>query len=426
MTTRFLFKPLVVALFCILVLLVTVQHDTTGTTDTPAPLSPMERDALSSAPFTSRLNAASAVFAAEGNGVYVPIVQTSADPYPGAPLCPEEAHDSEAYHGLWNSDLGCHYDHTHNAPPFALNTIFGPVGQPYGGQTISYPWQTPGENEYKHTGYKWEYASLGSCLTNEPDDNCVTAFRLQFHVVGQFGANFRTHSFWLEGRVCDQTGQQCGTIKTGGWSDFGILCVPYKGDHVPLPGMDPPNPPTLANGEVDCEVPPYRGHVDHQVALERGKDISYTWNSSSRYGYNNIVEYDFQSRDDFGGINVNEPAELSFVCPGFRCDSNHSTMLVYEIIVDIPAALDTDGDGFVTYSGYSDRYGSVLDGDCSPLDIDCVPLEIENVPVGVASYRVPLRPDTPHNEYDVYFCGGTVCGPDDPGATPAGWIVHPN
>lgn len=344
-------------------------------------------------------------------------------PYLDAPPCTE--HDPIAWHGVWDFERGCHYAHTHNADPAQLDMLFGPVGAVYGGQTISYPWQTPHENEHKHEGYKWEVRRVEGCMTNSRGDNCIGAFRLLFHVVGLFGANFRTHSFWIEAQVCDSMQETCGIVKTGGWADFGILCVPYKGDHVPLTALDPNDPPRRNDGNVNCEPPPYRGHGPQDTERGRDNSITYTWNSSPRYGYNQIVEYDFQSRDDFGGINVTDPTDLNFVCPDFTCASNHSTMLVYEVVIKVPRELDDDGDGKVTYAGFNDRFGNIVEA-CEPLGPDCIPLQFDNIPVGTASFRVPLRPKTPHSEYDIYFCGTSTCDVDEPGATPAGWITYPN
>ena|SRR6185436_1559928 len=75
-------------------------------------------------------------------------------PYPGAPLCP--SHNDTEWHGLWDEVRGCHYDHTHDDDPGSANAIFGPVGAAWGGQSISYPFMTPNENNQTgHPGYKY-------------------------------------------------------------------------------------------------------------------------------------------------------------------------------------------------------------------------------------------------------------------------------
>jgi hypothetical protein len=64
---------------------------------------------------------------------------------------------------------------------------------------------------------------------------------------------------------------------------------------------------------------------------------------------------------------------------------NNSLHHVYDVQVFIPASLDTDGDGIVTYSGYTDRRGNVVQG-CAAPGLDCIPLEIVNAPVGRAIF----------------------------------------
>lgn len=81
-------------------------------------------------------------------------------PYVGAPACP--SHDPTVWHGLWDSVRGCHYDHEHGSDPATMNGVFGPWAAQWGGQQISYPWQTyhsgehgvTYENDAKHGGYK--------------------------------------------------------------------------------------------------------------------------------------------------------------------------------------------------------------------------------------------------------------------------------
>lgn len=309
-------------------------------------------------------------------------------PYPAAPAC--ESHDPAQWHGLWDPARGCHYDHTHNANPAAMDDVFGPYTA-WTGQQISYAWQTPGENENKHQGYKWATITNPECSTLNQEHGCIRNFRVQFHVVGTFGANFRFHSFWLEAELEDG-----GIIRTGGHNDFGVLCVPYKGALVPLPELDPE--------KTDCDLPPYRGHSTLDSASKK-EHAQYTWNSQAGFGWGNIVEsFDFQSRDDFGGVSDADPAELEFVCPDFDCEANHSTMLIYELLLDVP---------YANYEGYTDVQGNP--SDCSEPGPNCVPLIIENAATGKYSFRVPLRLSTPHEEFDIYFDGQS-----------SGWLQYPN
>ncbi len=310
-------------------------------------------------------------------------------PYPSAPAC--EFHDPESWHGLWNAEIGCHFNHTHNADPSRMDEIFGPYTS-VTGQELSYAWQTHDENLSKHEGYKWALIENPACGVVSPNHGCIKNFRIQFHVVGTFGANFRIHSFWLEAEL-----DNGGMIRTGGHNDFGYLCVPYKGEHVPLPQYDPES--------VNCDAPPYRGHARTGRAFTRGGAV-YTWNSQAGLGWGNIVtSFDFQSRDDFGGIDDSDPDKLVFICPEFECGANHSTMLVYELVLNVPQA---------DFQGFTDVQGNTASS-CQEPGPDCVPLIIENAAPGTYSFRVPLRPSTPHEEFDIYF-----------GGQPSGWIEYPN
>jgi hypothetical protein len=318
-----------------------------------------------------------------------PTPGTTISPYPDAPPCAH--HDSQTWHGLWNAEEGCHYTHTHNADPSAMDHIFGPY-HAFTGQEISYAWQTHQENLTKHVGYKWATISNPECRTDLPGQGCIKNFRVEFHVVGTFGANFRFHSFWLEAEL-----EGGGIIRTGGHNDYGKLCVPYLGEHVPLAKMDP--------SVNNCDVPPYRGHAPVETALAKSRS-AYTWNSQSRFGYGQIVtSFDFQSRDDFAGIDSLNPERLHFICPAFDCAANHSTMLVYEVVLNVPQA---------NFRGFTDVQGNI-DESCLESGPNCVPLVIEDAVPGVYSFRVPLRPSTPHEEFDIYFEG-----------QPSGWIQYPN
>ena len=111
--------------------------------------------------------------ALQNTRTYLPIVaqrtgstQRWVNPYPGAPKCPDWVHQANQWHSLWNHQHGCHYDHTHNANPTVANGLFGPPGAMIGGQSLSYPWQTPNENQLKHEGYK--YFSSYFCSKHQP------------------------------------------------------------------------------------------------------------------------------------------------------------------------------------------------------------------------------------------------------------------
>ncbi len=346
-------------------------------------------------------------------------------PFPGAPLCP--THDNKSYHGLWDSIRGCHYDHTHNDDPAQGNSVFGQAG-PWG-QTISYPWMTPNENEMMgHTGYKY-YVNLApqpACATESFEYfgsmNCVSAFRIQYHDVGGSAhMTKRFHSYYLEAQV--KKGNTVGLIRTGGWADFGCLHGSYKDFFITLPGIDPTNPAgqsvcqTSVPGAQDISQDPYRSAstiADSLASTRFGSDNMWSWTSWDRYGYNKIGMFFYRVLDSYGGMDAANPYAENFICPDFSCKYNNSEHHMYTVMMIVPSSLDTDGDGIVTYTGYTDRRGNIVQGCTSP-SLDCVPLQIVNAPVGRAVWArnlSGLRPaGEPIRDHDIYFNG-----------QPSGWI----
>jgi len=306
-----------------------------------------------------------------------------ATPYAGAPPCPR--HDPNSWHGLWDSEGRCHYAHTHNADPSAVENIFGPLPLD---DSVSYPWQTGegAENEHKHEGYKWSVQVHDGCVHRRSGfetHNCVTAWRLQYHSLGGgHEAQSRFHSFYGEFRVCTRDGAECGVVRTGGWADFGVLCVPYKGERVRLLA----DPPELIDTpqRPACNRPPYRGHVSARDPIADGDSLPYTWNSHPTFGWNQLLSFDFKVLDDWGGILPSNPApalaEAFRVCPDSQCPYNHSTSQVYEIVLDVPVS---------DFEGFTDLQGNI-DPTCRAPGPSCVPISIQGVPVGLASFR--LRP----------------------------------
>jgi hypothetical protein len=339
------------------------------------------------------------------------------EPYPDAPNC--TGHDETRWHGLWNAEAGCHYDHTHNADPFA--TEFAARVAAWD-QSISYPWQTPDENALKHEGYKYAYNVDPDCLTrlNEAD-NCLRASLIQLHAIGsQMGITTRFHSYRAVVMISEGIDDEPGYIELGGRSDFGILHCPYKKEYCPL-SSDPPN----SDFDLMWPHPPYRASTSlDRLArdLANGK-ITQAWNSgwqpvvSQFYPtpYNLLFEYDFQSVDAWGAVNADDPMELGLVCPEGDCLFNHSTLRVYEIVVRVPEEL-AGSDGRVNYTGFTDVQGNI-DESCTEIGPDCVPLIIENAPAGVATFGLPVTniPLTAFPDYDVYFDGLI-----------SGWIQYPN
>jgi hypothetical protein len=312
------------------------------------------------------------------------------DPTSDIPLCPD--HDPTAWHPLYDAERGCHYDHEHKGDPHQVDDIFGPVGVLYGGQEISYPWQTFSdagtENDLKHGGYGWLVRRDQECYSA----NCITDFRVQFHaIMAGPGAVTRYHSFWLEARGCSEDGpSRCGIIRTGGWADYGRLLVDDV--HIPLP-----NDPSGNNN----------GRRAHNTDAGKGSKDFGVW-----YGDNAMADVALMTNRMWGLVNPENPGELHLFCPDFQCRNNNSKMQAHVIGFRINSNLDSDGDGIVTYSGYTDRDGKIVEG-CTEVGLDCVPLEIIDMPVGNYQYR----DDT----------AGQGMGPDYD-TSPEGiyWITYPN
>lgn len=349
-------------------------------------------------------------------------------PFPGAPLCP--THNDTQYHGLWDSARGCHYDHTHNDDPSQADSIFGAAGSLWGGQTIGYPFQTPNENNPTgHSGYKYfvNLAPNPVCAQElfeylNPDPNCVTAFRAMYHDVGGNAHGMkRFHSYYMEAQIMSRNGQVTGTIQTGGWGDYGCVHVPYKTAFV----LDNAQNPLNADGSNRCGngqslfTPPYRAFVLASEAFARAaqnRQILTIWSPDATYGYNKLAALTWRVFDSSSGMDVNDPYGERPVCPDAKCRYNNSEHHVLTIQFYVPPSLDTDGDGRVTYSGYTDRKGNVVQG-CTAPALDCVPLKIVNAPVGIALWSIsdtppsPIIPKLNVRDYDIYFNG-----------QPSGWI----
>lgn len=337
--------------------------------------------------------------------------------------------DNTIYHDVWDERAGCHYDHTHNDNPALADSIFGTAGREWS-QSISYPFMTTNENSaVGHTGYKY-YVNLNpqpACANDAFEYlgsvNCVTAFRIQYHDVGGNAHMVkRFHSYYLEAQLSNG-----GIVRTGGWADFGCLHGEYKKFFVTLPGIDPTN----SSGQSVCQsgVPnaqninsdPYRavGYSPNEVVSrsQQGRDNPWGWTSVPTYGWNQIGFFFFRTLDSAGIFDPASPYTERLICPDFKCKYNNSEHHMYSVHVIVPASLDTNGDGLVTYTGYTDRKGTIVQG-CTAPSLDCVPLQIVNAPVGRglwARNTAGIRPSgEPIRDHDIYFNG-----------VPSGWIEIP-
>ncbi|MCB0167909.1 MAG: hypothetical protein KDI79_27020 [Anaerolineae bacterium] len=301
------------------------------------------------------------------NPTNTPVATPTSGPISGVPLCPD--HDPTKWHGLYDAARKCRYNHEHKADPSLVNNVFGPVGALYGGQSISYPWNTPNENVIKHEGYGWIVArnvTDPDFCKNSEANHCITDFRVQYHAIpSALGAVTRFHSYWGEVRVCN--GGKCGTIKSGGWQDFGRLML-NDSTQISVP---------------DDKLRPFPGGNKRRIHFDDpnpvGGKSTFTW-----YGFGSLsIGIHGES---WGWVDRNNPTQLNLFCPDARCQFNASRIKMHILDFKVPSQLDQDGDGIVNYKGWTNRYGDVVNN-CSAPGLDCVPYVLENVPVGYYQYR---------------------------------------
>ena len=379
--------------------------------------------------------------------------------------------DNELYHDLWNEKDGCHYNHEHGDSPSLADKYFGPPGALWGGQTIAYPF-TSGytENTVKHDGYKWfvrtpEYHPWPQCGTSERNDVlvdrsdfCVVAVRAQLHLSTSMDILVRYHSGYVEVYACRppyRDPEDCGVFKMGSsLIDWGQPRSPFYQTFRPRPfagynqsifsvdfgdgigggmvmgglltdGFHFPDLPAKS-GEPYINVQPetqanlelFRSRVpsSETVPIE-------TW-SSNDYDceprppgdpcHNPYFHLFTAVKDSWFLLDTQDMRDIEFICqPGLPCHYNGSLRGLNEAGIRVLPDWDSkDGvvDGFVTWSGYTDRFGNPREG-CTQAGSDCVPFEMTHAPVGIGQKSSDIACLCVVWEYDSYFNG-----------QPSGWI----
>lgn len=315
-------------------------------------------------------------------------------PYPEAPLC--DSHDNRAYHGLWDSVRGCHYDHHHGDDPHTVDDLFGTSLFTLMGGDISHPWQTFSdagyENDLKHAGYFWHVRRDLTCL----ERGCMTAFRVLVHQhpTGRDAA-VRYHSGVLEANVLDLETGRPGFIQVPGmWVDFGDLLVD---------GVDVLD--VAGNGNR---------HKQHGSAAQ-GFGSQIIWYGASQValeGGQGFVRISTSIHDPWDFTSPVDPSNTEdFVCwPLRRCPSNATLLRPHLITVSIPGRwrhiVDPDHDGVADWTGWTDRYGVITTG-CGSPSLDCVPVTMRGLDVRV-QYACEEECGLSYRDYDVYFDGVTA------------------
>lgn len=328
------------------------------------------------------------------------------------PLCTD--HSDTAWHPLvryyTDGSVKCTYGHEHHDDPSVLDSVFGPVGQYTGENSISYPWQTHTdtgtENGHKHNAYKWSVVSVEECKPSYAPLG-FTKIRGEFHQDAAPGALIRFHSFWLEAQSCDpkDPGYK-GIVRMGGLMDYGRLSVTNGNNttvFVPLP-EDP------SSGD---DVRLHMGYVNGTVPCCRNQD--FTWYGSNRNlnvsGLEKVYVRNGLRGEDWGAIDPNNLTSVIFnptLWYGERMDGNNSWQEPLHLLnITVPSSFDdNDGivDGTVSFNGYTDRNGNILNASCSPVGIDCIPIVLENMKIGNYQFRADFN-SISTREYDIVING---------------------
>lgn len=312
-------------------------------------------------------------------------------------------HDVNKWHGVVKRDgsgnITCTYGHEHHADPNALNLVFGEPGSWYNqsGQSISYPWQTfagghehfpqpPAdaskmENAAKHNGYKWFTRRNIPCVANPVDNTqgCISDFRVLVHQLNTAAdATVRFHSYSFEGRAC--LNNECGTIKVGGWQDYGKLMITKNA--APEVNICPP----LSDNPTSFQCAFGATGTRHHYAPEATCCLGATWYPQG----NPFVLVSATQGDPWGPIDTTNPFnQLYEPINRFNKIWNGSSGGIDSVAINTnkdTAITDPDGDRKANYRGYVNRYGNIVQG-CSQIGLDCIPIEIVNMPINFYKYR---------------------------------------
>lgn len=347
-------------------------------------------------------------------------------PYPTAPLCAE--HDPTAWHGPWNSELGCHYDHEHGQDPTQFVSPFD-IPAYLGGTWIGSAYPTsPAEMTVKHGGFKWFVVAdnpNGCTAGFEGAANCVKSAAVQVHEFGDLSIELvRVHTVTVFEQICTPAGD-CGWLFAVAHVDYGQRIAPYQGNVIPF--ADNPQPPYAS------QFGPYWS-VDTRPGLTSAawRLLGYPSNNvvsnkptgpGARPAEPILVRILWRTRD---AENVYDNGQLASLCdPAITCKYNNSTANLHELGGEVPAAWDGDEYDGDPRSGFVSRTG-MLDG---------LPFQVLGAPVGkFGSQMVVGKPTNPNPQTnpDRDICwspggkgrpaAGTVVSCDLDYAVPSGWL----
>jgi hypothetical protein len=424
--------------------------DTAVPTDTPA-----ATDTLvpTDTPVSSATPTSSPVATDTPQAVYTP--------RPSAPAC--AAPDTSVFHTLWNSALGCHYDHEHGDNPFTpeVAAVFPGIQNFLCGAEIgSCNPSSPAENTAKHGGFKWTVMlTLPQPCTPFQDSTVgASAAAVQVHSFGDQAIELeaRFHSAVAFVRQCvtsDPT--DTGLVYVGSLQDYGQRVIPYQGTVVGYPNQPVP----AYNGALgpywshDCVGPVIQCRISRDFVLSRNLPVADTVTSqSSTFAHpfmgTHSLQVLFRLQDGYRLFDWNDqdyPFTFPWLCSTdggltynpVGCRYNNSTVQVQEIYGEVQSAWDNLAGfdtnpvvGRITADGFTDVSGN-LSGPCLPGG-GCYPIKLVNAFVGKWGAVMVFTPNkgtnvVPFNpSHNIFFCNGVVCGEHDSGAVPSGWIGAQN
>jgi len=382
-------------------------------------------------------------------------------PYPDAPLCP--THDPTKWHGLWDSALGCHYDHEHGTSPFtpqvaAMFPGFDLRAMLCGVEIGHCVPSGPMEHTHKHGGFKWNVL-LGhphGCEGHEGSTIGIDASVIEYHAFGDYAVEFgtRIHSALAMMRQCKvENPTDYGYVFIDQHVDYGQRVSAYQGLMLPYPD----NPaPSYASGlapyfTIDCIFCGSKTDT-RQAILDTNNNASSTWTSEPRQlvgSGSHLFEILFRVRDTYQVLDHRDleyPFTFVWLCSNDEgltyaaqagCRFNNSTTAVHEVNGTIPAAwdnlqgFDTNPTiGRITADGYVTHFGE-LNFSCVAAGTDCHPIKLVDAFVGYyGSFLLAGKEDqftsVGDPERDIYFCAGVPCTETSPGAISSGWIGAEN
>jgi hypothetical protein len=281
-------------------------------------------------------------------------------PFVFDPFCAD--HDPNVWHGLRGSG-GCYYRHEHKDDPSGLDDVFGPVAY-----SISYPWQTPGENHHKHESYGYTVLRDLPPAASSGTDWYIRHLRIQSHFdLNVIGAPNRFHSTYVEVMACRRNNpDDCGTARWGGHQDYGELRI--DGVHIPLPNDDPgydPNNDDVINARnhsASSNVVDWIGRF-HTVGTGGVVPINY-------------AGFQHQTRDAFGPLDPNDLGRVILTDPAVY---NNSTLRLVFFVIRNRQQMFPDS-GRLTWTGYTYAATLLANPACTAPGPDCVPMVLENWP----------------------------------------------